>query len=66
MDAEVQFTDGRTRSFPGARTIDARDGTVIVRGWFRIVAIVPIDTVRWARLVRRRKIVQDDFGKAVL
>lgn len=66
MDAEVRFTDGQTRFFSNVRTIDVRDGAIVVRRWFRVVAIVPVDVIRWARLVRHRKISQGDFGKAVL
>ncbi len=66
MDAEVRFTDGETRSFLNVRSIDVRDGAVIVRRWVRVVAILPMDTIRWATLVRRRKVSQDDFGKAAL
>jgi hypothetical protein len=66
MDAEVRFTDGETRSFSNVRSMDVRDGAVVVRRWFRVAAILPMDTVRWARLARRRKVSQDDFGKAAL
>jgi hypothetical protein len=66
MDAEVRFTDGETRSFSDVGSIGVRDGAVVIRRWFRVVAILPTDTVRWARLVRRRKVSQDDFGKAAL
>jgi hypothetical protein len=66
MDAEVRFVDGRTRSFPGAGIIDIRGGAIVIRRWFRIVAILPMDTIQWVRLVRRRRVTQDDFGKAAL
>jgi|WetSurMetagenome_2_1015567.scaffolds.fasta_scaffold1989445_1 hypothetical protein len=66
MDAEVRFTDGQTRSFLNAGSIDVRGGTIVVRRWFRVIAIVPLNTIRWARLVRRRTVSQSDFGKAAL
>ena len=66
MDAEVRFVDGQTRSFSGARRIDVRDGAIVIRRWFRIVAILPPESVRWVRLVGRRTVSQRDFGKAAL
>ncbi len=66
MDAEVRFVDGETRSFPSVTGIAVRGGALVVRRWFRSVAIVPMDAIRWARLVHRRKVSQHDFGKAAL
>ncbi len=66
MNAELRFTDGETRSFVNVGGIDVRGDTVVVRRWFRSIAIVPINTLRWARLVGGRKISQRDFGTAAL
>lgn len=66
MNAELRFTDGETRSFVNVRGIDVRGDTVIVRRWFRVIAIVPVHSLRWARLVCGRKISQRDFGKPAL
>lgn len=66
MDAEVRFLDGETRSFPHVGRMEVRDDAVVFRRWFRIVAIIPVDMIRWARLVCRRKVSQRDFGKAAL
>ncbi|MBN2224983.1 MAG: hypothetical protein JW765_09940 [Deltaproteobacteria bacterium] len=66
MDAEVRFLDGETRSFPGVGSMEVRDDAIVLRRWFRAVAIIPVDMIRWARLARRRKVSQRDFGKAAL
>ncbi len=66
MDAEVRFLDGETRSFARVHNITVRDGAVIVRRWFRSVAIIPTGVIRWTRLTGRRKVSQRDFGKAVI
>ncbi len=66
MYAEVRFLDGETRSFPHAGRIQVRGGVVVIRRWFRTVAVVPTDMIRWARLVSRRKVSQRDFGKPPL
>jgi hypothetical protein len=66
MDAEVRFLDGETRSFSRVGSLAVRDDAVIVRRWFRIVAIVPLPMIRWARVTGRRKVSQHDFGKAAL
>jgi hypothetical protein len=66
MDAEVRFLDGETRSFARVRSMEIRDGAVILRRWFRTVAIIPTGVVRWTRLTGHRKVSQRDFGKAVL
>ncbi len=66
MDAEVRFLDGETRSFLNVGSMGLRGDAVVVRRWFRTVAIMPLPMIRWARLVRRRKVSQRDFGKAAL
>lgn len=66
MDAHVRFVDGETRSFPSVTGIVVREGALVFKRWFRTTAVVPMDTIRWARLVDRRKISQRDFGKAAL
>ena len=66
MDAQVRFIDGETRSFSSVTGIVIREGALVIRRWFRTIAIIPMDTIRWARLVHRRKVSQHDFGKAAL
>jgi hypothetical protein len=66
MDAEVRFIDGETRSFGRATGIVARPGAVVIKRWWRTMAVIPMGSVRWARLVGRRKVSQRDFGTAAL
>jgi hypothetical protein len=66
MDAEIRFLDGETRSFPNAGSLRLQGDAVVVRRWFRTVAILPLSMIRWATLTGRRKVFQRDFGKAAL
>lgn len=66
MNAELRFLDGKTESLANVGSIDIRDGAVIARRWFRVIAIAPTGVLRCVKLVRGKKVTQHDFGRAAL
>ena len=66
MEAQVRFTDGETKWFGHTAGLKTRDGALIISGWFRTIAVIPLAQIRWAHLRSKRRVSQDDFTKAVV
>ena len=66
MDAQVRFIDGEARSFSGVTGMRVHEGSLVVSRWFRVVAVIPLAAVRWAKLAEKRKISDHDFKRASL